>query len=154
MHRIQFLLIGLLLAGCSATTIFNSPDAERFLRRLQNGWMNHGPFPKMEQLTFGGNFVYVYRVKGDKAFIRTFNNGDTPLGDGPDKTNMYNMTHNPLIHLFSTVYRDGKWEMSAPVGLVFTLVIANPDDGPLWIDIHDLIRTENDGTPIPSPTPK
>lgn len=54
-----------------------------------------------------------------------------------------------LIQIFSTVYTDGTWEMATPVGLVFTFVIANPDDGPLWIDIHDLIRRENDGTPLP-----
>lgn len=118
----------------------NTPDARRFLRKLQSGWLNYGPFPKMEQLVFGGNYVYVTRVAGNKAYIKTFNNAHLPPENGPDKTTPETMSRDPLFHIMSTVYTDGSWEMAMPVGLVFTFVIANPDDGPLWIDIKNLIR--------------
>jgi hypothetical protein len=127
----------------------NTPDAQRYLRKLQSGWLNYGPFPKMEQLTFAGNFVHVTHIDGERAYIKSFNNADPPPESGPDKTTPYSMSHDPLIHIFSTVYTDGSWEMATPVGLVFTFVIANPDDGPLWIDIKDLTRTENDGAELP-----
>src|SRR5687767_3109582 len=48
----------------------NTPAAQRYLRKLQSGWLNYGPFPKMEQLTFGGNYVYVTEVKGNRAYIK------------------------------------------------------------------------------------
>ena len=127
----------------------NTPDAGRFLRKLQSGWLNYGPFPKLEQLTFAGNFVYVTHIDGERAYIKSFNNADLPPETGPDKTTPYTMSHDPFIHIFSTVYTDGTWEMATPVGLVFTFIIANPDDGPLWIDLNDLIRSENDGTNLP-----
>jgi hypothetical protein len=114
----------------------NTPDAQRFLRKQQNGWLNYGPFPKMEQLTFGGNFVEVTRIKGNKAFIKSYNNADIPPAIDPDT----NPIPNTLIQTFSVVYTDGSWEMSTPVGLVYTFIIANPEDGELWIDIDDLIR--------------
>lgn len=136
----------------------NSPDARRFLRRLQTGWLNYGPFPKMEQLTFGGDYVFVTHVEGERAYIKSFNTANPPPYDGPDMTSPYTMSHDPFIQIFSTVYTDGTYEMATSIGLVFTFVIANPDDGPLWIDIHDLIRKEVDGTPLPpaptfTPTP-
>jgi hypothetical protein len=85
----------------------------------------------MEQLTFGGNFVDVTRIEGNKAFIKAYNNAAAPSNDtGP----------NILIQTFSVVYTDGSWEMKTPVGVIYTFIIANPDDGPLWIDINDLIR--------------
>ena len=113
----------------------NTPDARRYLRKPQSGWLNYGPFPKMEQLTFGGNFVHVTRVKANKAYIQTFNIADDPPQRGP-----YTTEPDPLIHTFSVVYTDGSWQMETPVGVVYTLIIANPKDGPLWIDIDDLIR--------------
>ena len=109
----------------------NTPDAQRYLRKLQSGWLNYGPFPKMEQLTFGGNFVEVTRIEGNKAFIKSYNNADAP----PDTTGP-----NTLIQSFSVVYTDGSWEMSTPVGTVYTFIIANPEDGELWIDIENLVR--------------
>lgn len=113
----------------------NTPDAQRYLRKLQSGWLNYGPFPKMEQLTFGGNFVYVTKVKANRAYIKTFNIADVPPQIGPHPTGP-----NPLIQTFSVVYTDGTWQMETPVGVVYTFIIANPEDGPLWIDLDDLIR--------------
>jgi hypothetical protein len=108
----------------------NTPDAQRYLRKLQSGWLNYGPFPKMEQLTFGGNLVEVTKIVGNKAYIKTFNNAAAPPATAPDT----------LIQTFSIVYSDGSWEMSTPVGVAYTFIIANPNDGPLWIDINNLIR--------------
>lgn len=113
----------------------NTPDAQRYLRQPQSGWLNYGPFPKMEQLTFGGNFVYVTRVKANRAYIKTLNIADDPPERGP-----YTAGPDPLIQTFSVVYTDGSWQMETPVGVVYTLIVANPEDGPLWIDIDDLIR--------------
>jgi hypothetical protein len=108
----------------------NTQDAQRFLRKEQSGWLNHGPFPKMEQLTFGGNYVEVTRIAGHKAYIKSFNNADQPPASGP----------NTLIQTFSVVYTNGTWEMSTPVGVVYTFILANPNDGALWIDLENLIR--------------
>jgi hypothetical protein len=108
----------------------NTADARRYLRKLQSGWLNSGPFPKMEQLTFGGNLVMVTHIVGNKAYILTFNNADAPPETAPDT----------LIQTFSVGYSDGSWEMSTPVGVAHTFLIANPDDGPLWIDVNNLIR--------------
>jgi hypothetical protein len=113
----------------------NTQEAQRFLRRQGNGWLNGGPFPKMEQLTFGGNYVEVTRIEGHKAYIRTFNNADHP----PSAADPI-IGNNTLIQTFSVVYTDGSWEMAAPAGPVYTLIIANPQDGELWIDIDNLIR--------------
>jgi hypothetical protein len=113
----------------------NTPDAQRYLRKLQSGWLNYGPFPKMEQLTFGGNFVYVTRVKANRAYIRTFNIANIPPQSGPQTKEP-----DPVIQTFSVVYTDGSWQMETPVGMVYTFIIANPEDGPLWIDTDDLIR--------------
>jgi hypothetical protein len=108
----------------------NTQDAQRFLRKEQNGWLNRGAFPQVEQLTFGGNYVEVTRIVGHKAYIKSFNNADPPPASGP----------NTLIQTFSVVYTDGTWEMSTPVGAVYTFIIASPHDGALWIDIENLIR--------------
>ena len=108
----------------------NTQDAQRFLRKGQNGWLNNGAFPQFEQLTFGGNYVVVTRIVGHKAYIKSFNNADQPPASGP-KT---------LIQTFSVVYTDGTWEMATPVGAVYTFIIANHDDGVLWIDLDNLIR--------------
>jgi hypothetical protein len=113
----------------------NTPNARRYLRKLQSGWLNYGPFPKMEQLTFGGNLVDVTRVKGNRAYIRSFNTANAPPQSGPDSTKP-----GPLVQTFSVVYTDGSWQMETPVGVVYTFIIANPGDGPLWIDIDDLTR--------------
>ena len=108
----------------------NTQDAQRFLRKDQNGWLNRGSFPQMEQLTFGGNYVVVTRIVGHKAYIKSFSNAAQPPASGP----------NTLIQTFSVVYTDGTWEMSTPVGIVYTLIIADSRDGALWIDLEDLIR--------------
>jgi len=114
----------------------NTPDAQRYLRKLQSGWLNYGPFPKMEQLTFGGNYVHVTHIDGNRAYIKTFNIADPPpVGRLP-----YTEEPDPLIQTFSVVYTDGSWEMETPVGMAYTLILANPEDGPLWIDIENLIR--------------
>lgn len=113
----------------------NTPDAQRYLRKLQSGWLNYGPFPKMEQLTFGGNFVYVTKIKANRAYIKSFNTADAPPQRGPQTTEP-----DPLIQTFSVVYTDGSWQMETPVGVVYTFIIASPNDGPLWMDIGDLIR--------------
>lgn len=114
----------------------NTPDAQRYLRKLQSGWLNYGPFPKMEQLTFGGNYVEVTRIEGNKAFIKSFNNADPP-----PKIDLSTETlPNTLIQAFSVVYTDGSWEMYTPVGVAYTFIIANPKDGELWIDIENLIQ--------------
>ena len=113
----------------------NTQDAQRFLRIEHTGWLNHGPFPIMEQLTFGGNYVMVTRIDGHKAYIKTFNNGDHP----PSASDPI-IGNNTLIQTFSVVYTDGSWEMATPAGLVHTLLIANSRDGELWIDIDNLIR--------------
>ncbi len=132
----------------------NTLAAQRYLRRQQTGWLNYGPFPKMEQLTFGGNYVYVTRVKGNKAFIRYWNNASTP----PNLDTYFFQTPTPvpgplgintLIQNFSVVYTDGTWQMTTPIGDVYTFIIANPSDGPLWIDIANLTRD-----PPPEITPE
>lgn len=132
----------------------NSPAAQRYLRREQTGWLNYGPFPKMEQLTFGGNYVYVTRVKGNKAYIRYWSNAITP----PNLDIYFFQTPTPtpgpldlstLIQNFSVVYTDGSWEMTTPIGDVHTFIIANPSDDPLWIDLSDLTRD-----PPPQITPE
>jgi hypothetical protein len=123
----------------------NTTDAQRYLRKLQSGWLNYGPFPKMEQLTFGGNYVYVTRVKGNRAFIRTYN-----IANAPPQREPYTEEPDPLIQLFSVVYTDGSWQMETPVGIAYTLILANPNDDPLWIDMDDLTRRDE---PTPSPTP-
>lgn len=114
----------------------NTPDAQRYLRKLQSGWLNYGPFPKMEQLTFGGNYVEVTHIKGNKAFIKSYNNADQP-----PKIDLATETlPNTLIQAFSVVYTDGSWEMFTPVGVAYTFIIANPQDGELWIDLENLVR--------------
>jgi len=113
----------------------NTSDAQRYLRKLQSGWLNYGPFPKMEQLTFGGNFVYVTKIKANRAYIKSFNTADAPPQRG-----LQTATPDPLIQMFSVVYTDGSWQMETPVGVVYTFIIASPNDGPLWMDISDLIR--------------
>jgi hypothetical protein len=124
----------------------NTADARRYLRREQTGWLNFGPFPKMEQLTFGGNLVDVTRVKGHRAFIKTYNNAAIPPREVPD-----NLEIHTRIQAFSVVYTDGSWEMETPVGPIYIFIIANQTDDPLWIDIDDLTR---DPLPIlPTATP-
>ena len=132
----------------------NTQAAQRYLRREQTGWLNYGPFPKMEQLTFGGNYVYVTRVKGNKAYIRYWSNTTTP----PNLDVEFFQTPTPvpgpldlntLIQTFSVVYTDGTWEMTTGIGNVHTFIIANPSDGPLWIDIANLTRD-----PLPEITPE
>jgi hypothetical protein len=120
--------------------------AQRYLRRAQTGWVNFGPFPKIEQLTFGGNLVYVTRVKGHKAFIKTYNNADAPPRDVPD-----NLEIHTRIQAFSIVYTDGSWDMQTPVGPIYIVIIANPTDDPLWIDIDDLTRDPLPILPTASP---
>lgn len=120
----------------------NTPAAQQYLRQLQSGWLNSGPFPKMEQLTFGGNFVYVTRVKGNRAYIKTFN-----IANAPPQRDPYTEEPDPLIQFFSVVYTDGSWQMETPAGVAYTFIIANPDDDPLWIDIKNLTRKKEPELP-------
>jgi hypothetical protein len=113
----------------------NTKEAQRFLRKERSGWLNSGPFPKMEQLTFGGNYVEVTHIDGHKAYIKTFNNADHP-----PSTSDPIIGNNTLIQTFSVVYSDGSWEMATPVGPVYTFIIANRNEDELWIDINNLIR--------------
>lgn len=109
----------------------NSVNARRYLRKLRSGWLNQGPFPKMEELTFSGNYVGVTKIEGGRAYIETLSIGDKP----PVSLN----EHNEYIHRFSVVYNDGSYEMATPVGNVFTLVICNPSEvGRMWIDLARL----------------
>jgi GH25 family lysozyme M1 (1,4-beta-N-acetylmuramidase) len=112
----------------------NSPDAIRYLSKPDSGWLNTGGKWQVEYLTFGGNFVYVSRIEGNKAFINTYNNADVPpIGMGP----------NILVQKFGVVYNDGHHASGTDtkVGMAYTLLITRPEDhGKVWIDVNNLVK--------------
>lgn len=108
----------------------NTPNGYRYVQKEKSGWTNAGPFPRVECLTFGGNIVEVTKIVGNKAYVKTYFNNQTPPPEfGPLS----------LVQRFSVVYNDGTVEMATPVGNVYTVLIANPGEE-LWIDTSNLVK--------------
>ena len=104
----------------------NTVKAFKFLHVLQNGYVNYGPFPKVEMLSFGGNFVEVTRIDGDKCYIKHYCNDQQPpslSGDFYDDT---------LIQLFGVTLRNNTVE-APPCGQCRTLIISRTSSDELWI---------------------
>lgn len=107
---------------------WNSPVAQKYLKRLQSGYVNYGPYPKIEQLCTaspGGTFVVVRRVAGNRAYIECYQNDKRPS----DYIHDYRQ-------LFGVAYSDDSIGYP-PCGFAFTIAIKNPGEN-LWVDIRDL----------------
>lgn len=109
----------------------NTVKAYKFLQVSESGWHNGGKWPRVEQLTFGGNFVEVIKIDGDKCYIKHYFNDQLPpipIGDFYDDT---------LIQLFSVTRKNNQVE-SPPCGLCRTLIISRISSEQLWIDKSNL----------------
>lgn len=108
----------------------NTPQAHKYLTRLQSGWVNYGPWPKIEQLCTAspqGTFVLVDRIEGNRAYIYSYQNDRQPS----DYVNI------DYLQLFGVAYSDDS--ISLPdCGKAYTFAIRNPSDGELWVDTRDL----------------
>ena len=103
----------------------NSAQAFGYLIRLQSGWVNYGPWPKIEQLGFGGDYVVVTEIVGGKCYIEAYDNHRSPAWYQRD-----------YLQLFTVVYSDDTYGQPdcAPVT---TCAIANPGER-LWVHDYDL----------------
>ena len=99
--------------------------AFNYISRRQSGWVNFGPWPTVEQITWGGAYVVVYGIQGHKCFIQSYHNDKRP----GDYVNI------DYLQAFSTVFSDDR---VAPEPTVFTFPIANATDAPLWMYDYDL----------------
>lgn len=107
------------------------PEAIAHLKKLQSGWVNYGPFPTVEQLGFGGDYVVVTHIVGNRAYINSYDNSLSPSN--------YKEDYNQAFHI---VYPDDSIG-SPDWGPAYTFVIANHGEN-LWIDVGNLtfIRKE------------
>jgi len=104
----------------------NTVKAYKFMQVSESGWHNKGKWPRVEQLTFGGNFVEVTRIDGDRCYIKHYSNDQLPpipIGDFYDDT---------LIQLFGVTRKNNTVE-SPPCGLCRTLIISRNSGEELWI---------------------
>jgi len=103
----------------------NSAAAFAYLSRPQSGWVNFGKWPQVEQLGFGGDFVVVTAIEGDKCYIESYDNHQSPAWYQRD-----------YLQLFGVVYSDDS--VGVPdCSPVTTCVIANPGER-LWMHSYDL----------------
>ena len=105
----------------------NTPIAQSYLKRLQSGWVNYGPWPTVEQIGFGGDYVVVTKISGDTCYIESYDNSKYPV-DYPEYDYLQN---------FSVVYTDDTVEAGSPVGPAYSFVIARPGVK-LWIKAEQL----------------
>jgi hypothetical protein len=108
---------------------WNTPAAEQYLKRKQSGWVNYGPWPKIEQLctaSVEGTFVVVTHKIGRKCYIASYSNDKTPL-DYPDID---------YLQRFGVVSTDDSID-GPPCGTAYTFAIANPGEQ-LWMNQDDL----------------
>jgi hypothetical protein len=107
----------------------NTGKAAKYLTQLQSGWVNYGPWPKVEQLCTAspqGTFVVVTKIDGNKAFIESYDNSKRPS----DYENI------DYLQRFGMVGSDDS--IGEPdQGPAFTLAIHNPGEA-LWIDVRDI----------------
>ena len=112
----------------------NTPKAFNYLMKNREGWCNH-EWPHVEYLTFGGNYVDVTRVEGNKCYIETLSNS------GPfSQEDMWTF---PPCQKFCVVYNDGHWARGTdgPAGMAYTILITRPEDvGKVWIDAKYLVK--------------
>jgi hypothetical protein len=100
------------------------------------GWHNVGKGNIVEQLTFSGNIVDVYRIENEKAFIRCFYNNETP----PKELIRCEPGHlNPLVHLLTTQYWN-KLDITTDGHCPQTFIIATSRKQELWIDVKNIRR--------------
>lgn len=107
----------------------NTLGAETYLKRLQSGWVNYGPWPKVEQLCTAspqGTYVVVDRIEGDKAYIQSYSNDRNPS----DYVNI------DYLQAFGVAYSDDTIGLP-PCGPAYTLAICNPGEK-LWMWTADL----------------
>jgi hypothetical protein len=117
----------------------NTPEAFKYVKRKASGWVNQGPWPKIEQVTFGSNLVDVIKVVGNKAYIRSMD-AKKPAPDVTFESDPY------VVHKFTVVTPDGT-VVEPPKGVTYVLVVGLT---PLWIPVLDLEFLE---TPDVEPEP-
>jgi len=102
------------------------------------GWHNVGGGYVVEQVTFSGNIVEVYRIEGNRAFIRCCYNNEAPptqlVRCMPDKLH-------PLIQLLTTQHWN-KLDITTDGHYPQTLIMAKDRSQELWIDARNMIKYE------------
>lgn len=115
--------------------VINSSAALKWLKKANNGWVKTGPWPTVEQVTYGGNVLEVTEVVDGKAYIRALTNDSTP----PDtRGNFYDPS---VMHMMGMIRSDGTLEAPS-VGPVRMLVMANNAQEKLWIPANRLIQVD------------
>lgn len=104
------------------TNSMNTDEGMRYLIRIGSGWVNKGPWPKVEQLTFCRNQVKVIRVEGNRAYLAHYMLGDRPPVLANDLT---------MNHYFTVITPDGS-VIQPPPGRVMIPFVSSVRD--VWID--------------------
>jgi hypothetical protein len=100
------------------------------------GWHNVGKGNIVEQLTFSGNIVDVYRIENEKAFVRCFYNNETP----PKELIRCEPDHlHPIVQLLTTQFWN-KLDITTDGHCPQTFIIATSRKQELWIDIRNLAK--------------
>jgi hypothetical protein len=106
----------------------NTNQAQKYLKRLQSGWVNYGPWPKIEQICCAspdGTYVVVNKIIGNRAYINCYDNSKIPADYQTD-----------YLQQFGVAYPDDSIGLP-PCGPAFTFAIKNPDEL-LWMHTDDL----------------
>lgn len=102
------------------------------------GWHNVGKGNIVEQVTFSGNIVDIYRIDGNRAYVRCFYNTDAPPKEiircEPNRLNY-------IVQLLTTQFWN-KLDITTNGHCPQTFIIATSRKQELWIDIRNLERIQ------------
>lgn len=104
----------------------NTNIAAEYLMRPDSGWRNKGDTSTVEQLGWGGAYVVVTHIDGNKAYIESYDNSRNPDS----------YIDRDYLQLFSVIDQSNNLSGS-PVGNAYSFVISNPGER-LWIDTQDI----------------
>lgn len=90
----------------------NTPEGEKYLERIGSGWVNKGPWPRVEELSFACNVVDVTLQRSGRNYVR-YIDISKPLTDPA----ISYLTDPCLIHCFTVVTPDGKTVLASAGGV-------------------------------------
>ena len=99
----------------------NNPIVLKYLFHKDSGWQNSAQYARVEELVFENQNVYVLRISGGKAYVRTFFANQAPPAIATANNRQ----------LFTIVTRDDKI-IGSPKGNAYIILIARPGEQ-LWI---------------------